>query len=65
MTTTLAVARLVAGALPAILLVVAVFLLSLVALLMGEDRRTYALEAVDRMLALAAVLVGLEPKVLP
>ncbi|MFC7500942.1 hypothetical protein [Nocardioides sp. GCM10030258] len=61
MGTFVSVMRVIAGALPSALLVVAVFLISTLALALGEERRKYALEVVDRMLKLAAVLVGLGP----
>jgi len=61
-TTTIGVARLVAGVLPSALLVLAVLVISVLALLLGDKRRGYALDVVDRMLSLAAVLVGVEHK---
>lgn len=62
MATASSAARLVVGALPSILLVVAVFLLGMVGLALGPERRQYALAVMGQMLSLAAVLVGVEAK---
>lgn len=62
MSTALGIARMIAGALPSALLVVAVFMISTFALLLGDERRAYALQVVDKMLTLAAVLMGVESK---
>ena len=51
--------------LPSALLDVAVFLISVFTLLVDADRRTFALEVVDRMLRLSGVLAGVEPSALP
>jgi len=42
-----------------------VFLISVFTLLVDADRRTFALEVVDRMLRLSGVLAGVEPSALP
>jgi len=61
MGTCVAVLRVIAGALPSTLLVVAVFILAVLALALSEKRRQFVLDMVDRMLALAGVLVGFKP----
>jgi hypothetical protein len=53
-----AVVRAVAGALPALLVVVFAGLLALLGLACGPGRRGYALDYADRLIDLAAVLVG-------
>jgi hypothetical protein len=53
-----AVAQAVAGAVPALLVVIFAGLLALLALACGPGRRAYALDSVDRLTALAAVIVG-------
>ena len=55
-------ARLIAGALPSILLVIAVFVIGIIGLALGAERRRYALAVMGQMLNLAAVLVGLDVK---
>jgi hypothetical protein len=56
-----AVVQPVAGALPALVLVVFAGLLGLLALACEEGRRRYALEYVDKFIGLAAVVVGARP----
>ncbi len=53
-----AVARSVAGAAPALLLVIFAGVLALLGLACDHDRRAYALAYADRFIDLAAVLVG-------
>ena len=53
-----AVVQPVAGALPALVLVVFAGLLGLLALACGEDRRRYALDYAEAFIHLAAVVVG-------
>jgi hypothetical protein len=53
-----AVAQSVAGALPALMLVIFAGALSLLGLACDQDRRDYALAYADRFIDLAAVLVG-------
>jgi hypothetical protein len=53
-----AIAQSVAGALPALILVIFAGLLALLGLVCEEGRRTYALAYADRFVDLAAVLVG-------
>ena len=53
-----AVAQAVVGAVPALLVVIFAGLLALLALACGPGRRAYALDSVDRLTALAAVVVG-------
>ncbi|MGH4006916.1 MAG: hypothetical protein ACRDTH_01880 [Pseudonocardiaceae bacterium] len=53
-----AVAQLVAGALPALMLVIFAGVLSLLGLACDQGRRDYALAYADRFIDLAAVLVG-------
>jgi hypothetical protein len=53
-----AVARSVAGVLPALLLVLLAGVLALLGLVCDQGRRTYALSYADRFIDLAAVLVG-------
>jgi hypothetical protein len=53
-----AVVRAVTGALPALLVVVFAGLLALLGLACGPGRRDYALDYADRLIDLAAVLVG-------
>ncbi|MGH3687934.1 MAG: hypothetical protein ACRDQY_08550 [Pseudonocardiaceae bacterium] len=53
-----AVAQSVAGALPALILVIFAGVLSLLGLVCEEGRRSYALAYADRFVDLAAVLVG-------
>jgi hypothetical protein len=52
------VAQAVAGAAPALLVVIFAGLLALFALACGPGRRAYALDSVDRLTDLAAVIVG-------
>jgi len=52
------VVRAVAGALPALLVVVFAGLLALLGLACGPGRRDYALDYADRLVDLAAVLMG-------
>lgn len=61
MTPVVSSARVMAGVLPAVLLVLAVLLVALIALVLSTERRRFALSIVDRMLTLAAVLVGADP----
>ena len=56
----LVVVRAIAGAAPAALLVIGAVLLMILALPMNGDRREYALRAVDCLVSLAYVVVGLE-----
>ncbi|MEO7196086.1 MAG: hypothetical protein ABIZ05_14955 [Pseudonocardiaceae bacterium] len=53
-----AVAQPVAGALPALILVIFAGVLALLGLACDHDRRDYALAYADRFIDLAAVLVG-------
>jgi hypothetical protein len=53
-----AVAQSAAGMLPALLLVIFAGVLALLGLICDQDRRTYALAYADRLVDLAAVLVG-------
>lgn len=53
-----AVAQSLAGALPALILVIFAGLLSLLGLVCDQGRRDYALAYADRFVDLAAVLVG-------
>ncbi|WP_131765279.1 hypothetical protein [Candidatus Protofrankia californiensis] len=53
-----AIVQPVVGVLPAILIVLFAGLLALLGLLVGADRRAYALDYADRLIDLAAVLVG-------
>lgn len=53
-----AVIQPVAGALPALILVVFAGLLGLIALACKQDRRAYALEYAEKFTGLAAVVVG-------
>ena len=57
-----AVAQSVAGALPALMLVIFAGVLSLLGLACDQGRRAYALAYADRFIDLAAVLVGLPRK---
>jgi len=52
------VLQVVAGIIPAILIVVFVGLATLIALVLDSDRRQYALDLADRFADLASVLVG-------
>jgi hypothetical protein len=52
----------IAGALPALILVLFAGLLGLLALACGEARRQYALEYAEKITGLAAVVVGMPPK---
>jgi hypothetical protein len=54
-----AVAQALAGALPALVIVIGAVLLALLGLACGSSRRNYALDYADRFTALAKVLVGL------
>jgi hypothetical protein len=58
MATSIAAARFIAGVLPAILLILAAFVIDVLALALGADRREYALAVVDRLVSLASVVVG-------
>ena len=60
MATLILVVRVLIGAAPAVLLVIGAVLLMLIALPMNGDRRNYALLAVDGLVDLAWVVVGLE-----
>ncbi|MGH3916803.1 MAG: hypothetical protein ACRDTC_25850 [Pseudonocardiaceae bacterium] len=53
-----AVAQSVAGALPALMLVIFAGALSLLGLACNQDRRDYALAYADRFIDFAAVLIG-------
>jgi hypothetical protein len=53
-----AVAQSVAGMLPALVLVIFAGVLALLGLVCDQGRRTYALDYADRLVVLAAVLVG-------
>ena len=53
-----AVVRVVAGALSALLVVVFAGLLALLGLACGPGRRDYALDYADRLIDMAAVLIG-------
>ena len=53
-----AVAQAVAGALPALVLVIFAGVLALLGLVCDHGRRAYALDYADRFVDLAAVLVG-------
>jgi hypothetical protein len=53
-----AVAQAVAGAVPALLVVIFAGLLALLALACGPGRRAFALDYADRLTDLAAVVVG-------
>ena len=55
------VAQAVAGALPALLIVLFAGLLAFIALACGADRRRFALDYADRFVGLAGVLVGISP----
>jgi hypothetical protein len=57
-----AVAQPVAGALPALMLVIFAGLLALLGLICEEGRRSYALAYADRFVDLASVLVGRQGK---
>ncbi|WP_412753940.1 hypothetical protein [Krasilnikovia sp. M28-CT-15] len=57
-----AVVQPVAGALPALVLVVFAGLLGLLALACGEERRLYALDFAEKFVKLAAVVVGVSPR---
>jgi hypothetical protein len=58
------VARVLAGVLPAVLVVLALFIVATIALILGSDRRAYALDVADRLIALAGVLVGFDRNLL-
>jgi len=60
-----AIAQAIAGAVPALLVVIFTGLLALLALACGPGRRAYALEYADRLIDLAAVVVGRSDRLPP
>lgn len=56
------VVQAVTGTVPAILTVIFAGLVMLIGLCLGESRRAYALEAADRLVDLASVVVGGRPR---
>src|SRR5262249_58914990 len=60
-----AVAQAIAGALPALLLVIFAGLLALLALACGPGRRAFALDYADRLTDLATVVVGRSDRLPP